>query len=473
MLARRSDGDALLDASKQTSPAEVHGVELVGHNLCGIAVEDTPFFVSLSSLDLSDNEIPFAQLAAFPALRYLTLQCNHLRRIAAAADGGFPVLQKLDLASNNLDAADIETLGKSVGTTLEELDVSANGLVALPPMGRFTALKRLLLSRNRLSGDELWANIALAYSVTHLNLDSNGVESINPLVRAAVNAADAKLVSASGSAYRGPWTYLENLSLADNHISDVGGMDVLLALPSLAELVLRGNPAFAGKSTQDVDALQRIYEAASPPVQLVLGAKSLFEPDLAPPMVKAYAAAAAHHSLVQVEETVQQSRFAIVDDPDLWRILDSDSDEDVALNSPKQQQEDEPAVALPARYELDDDGNYRTPADMRAAYAQLRHALAHPHGFERQPRPKRPPKGGGGRGIADVRALRHAQPARQQKSFSNQNPVASDAEPSTIEAERLASMEATLARMKERAEAMENDLGSAAAAAAAAAVTPA
>ena len=59
--------------------------------------------------------------------------------------------------------------------------------------------------------------------------------------------------------------------------------------------------------------------------------------------------------------------------PELWDILDSSDDDDAFVG------DGDSAAApagLPPRYELNEEGEYRTAADMRAAYNQLRYASA-------------------------------------------------------------------------------------------------
>jgi hypothetical protein len=155
-------------------------------------------------------------------------------------------------------------------------------------------------------------------------------------------------------------------------------------------------------------------------------------------------------SMVTVSDGVGQGEYAT--NPDLWNILDSSDEEDA--DGPDLAVEGKVAyervMALPAKYELDEDGAYRTPADMRAAYHQLRHALSHPGDFERQPKP-RVSKG-------------RVQPSRRhapQHAAATQADAADGSQANTGEglaAERLASMEAMLQRMKERASSMESDL---------------
>lgn len=61
--------------------------------------------------------------------------------------------------------------------------------------------------------------------------------------RAAVDAAEA----ADTGGYRGQWAALQRVDICDNQLSSAGGFEVMLALPSLAEVGVRGNPAFMGR----------------------------------------------------------------------------------------------------------------------------------------------------------------------------------------------------------------------------------
>ena len=55
--------------------------------------------------------------------------------------------------------------------------------------------------------------------------------------------------------------------------------------------------------------------------------------------------------------------------PELWDILDSSDEEDTLAGDGGAAAA---ATGLPPRYELNEDGEYKTAADMRAAYNQLR-----------------------------------------------------------------------------------------------------
>jgi len=55
--------------------------------------------------------------------------------------------------------------------------------------------------------------------------------------------------------------------------------------------------------------------------------------------------------------------------PELWDILDSSDEDDTPAGDGGAAAA---ATRLPPRYELNEDGEYKTAADMRAAYNQLR-----------------------------------------------------------------------------------------------------
>lgn len=57
--------------------------------------------------------------------------------------------------------------------------------------------------------------------------------------------------------------------------------------------------------------------------------------------------------------------------PELWDILDSSDEEDKLVGN--SDAVDGFVAALPPRYELNEEGEYKTAADMRAAYSQLRY----------------------------------------------------------------------------------------------------
>ena len=58
-----------------------------------------------------------------------------------------------------------------------------------------------------------------------------------------MDAAEA----ADTGGYRGQWAALQRIDICDNQLSSAGGFEVMLALPSLAEVGVRGNPAFMGR----------------------------------------------------------------------------------------------------------------------------------------------------------------------------------------------------------------------------------
>ena len=435
---RTLDGDMLLDLCNESSPLDVYGAELSSKHIVGVAMEDAPFFLSLASIDLSDNRVPLDQLATFPALRMLNLQCNGLSQLVIPS-GGFPALEKLDISVNTISSNEISHLAQLQG--LKELDLSGNSLTSLPSLAGFKQLVSLVVANNRLKGDEVFSNMGAAPVLQNLNLEANLFGSLGLLIRCSADAADATVIGG----YRGPWHTLQRLQMGNNRLMDVGGMDVLLALPNLVELGVRGNPAFSAKPTPEIYALRQIFEAAE--VKFVVGAEPLFDMPQ-PKMAQTYKASA--RSMVMVSEGVSQNEYAT--DPSLWNILDSSDEEEAAAaeDSAAALGDSGPVTAMPARYELDEEGAYRTPADMRAAYSQLRHALSHPDDFMRNSKPKK-----AGRGTAPSGPYRGRGSGGEEvmASLGGQEP-----ERTGVAAERLSSMEDMLAQMKLRANAMESEL---------------
>jgi Leucine-rich repeat (LRR) protein len=233
---------------------DVFGADLGGKNITAVAGDDAAFILRLATLDLSDNRVELDQLASFPALRALTLQCNSLRRVGTLPTGAFPQLEKLDLSVNSMPAADLSALAQL--KCLTELDVSSNGLASLPPMSGFKELTTLSASNNRLQGGEVLAKIGAIPKLQNLALQGNSFDSLGLLIRAAADAADAVVTGG----YRGPWHTLAHLDIGNNRITGVGGLDVLLALPALATLVVRGNPAFTCKPSEQIYALRQVSQ---------------------------------------------------------------------------------------------------------------------------------------------------------------------------------------------------------------------
>ena len=53
--------------------------------------------------------------------------------------------------------------------------------------------------------------------------------------------------AADTGGYRGQWAALQRIDLCDNQLGSAGGFEVLLALPSIAEVGVCGNPGFMGR----------------------------------------------------------------------------------------------------------------------------------------------------------------------------------------------------------------------------------
>ena len=167
---RTLDGDMLLDACNENFPGDVYSATLSGRGIDAIATEDAPFFLSLSRLDLSDNRcarppparpasppralspsrararVPFDQLAAFPALRDVTLQCNGLRHLAYP--GGFAVLEvRSARAPPALRAPPRGADPPARRAQVLDLSVNAIGAEGIGALSQLPCLKELDISR--------------------------------------------------------------------------------------------------------------------------------------------------------------------------------------------------------------------------------------------------------------------------------------------------------------------------------------
>ena len=223
-------------------------------------------------------------------------------------------------------------------------------------------------------------------------------------------------------------------------------------------------------------------------MKLVVGAGPLF-PMPQQKMGSAYTTA----PMVTVSDTLQQSEYAT--DPELWDILDSSDDEGEA-GTEGAEGAGAASGALPPRYELNEDGEYKTAADMRAAYNQLRyahaqpgvprasffpsrpvcglrgrHVLEHPHDFMRPPKPAKPGSAAAKSQVRELpRRARRLSPRSRRAAAAQPragSPAAAAAaagaagadEPVDLEAERLSSMEEMLRRMKERTASLDENVG--------------
>ena len=200
------DGDMLLDECHESYPGDVYGSNLRSKNINGVAAEDAPFFISLASLDLSDNAVMFEHTAPFPALRQLVLQCNGISAFTVPAEA-FSRLERLDLSFNHVPEESVAvsaallsrshalvmllagcgggggeadprpslkhrliSQGLAALPNLLELDLSSNSLLFLPDMGGFVKLQKLNAGGNKLRDEAVFDNLAAIPNLVRLCL---------------------------------------------------------------------------------------------------------------------------------------------------------------------------------------------------------------------------------------------------------------------------------------------------------------
>jgi hypothetical protein len=153
--------------------AELRGLDLSGNRLTAVpawlgqldsleqldlsgnritALDGLRWLSRLSALELSDNRLRTLPdgWAAGGRLRWLSLAGNRLTSLVPLAP--LPAVQVLDVARNRLETLE----GLPGAATLRSLDASGNELARLAPgLDRFRALRRLDLSRNRLTADAI------------------------------------------------------------------------------------------------------------------------------------------------------------------------------------------------------------------------------------------------------------------------------------------------------------------------------
>jgi hypothetical protein len=131
------------------------------------------FAAGLRALDLSENRITALPegWARCGRLRWLSLTGNRIDELTALAE--LPAIEVLDVARNRVRSLN----GLPGAATLRSLDASSNLVAELPTeLAAFQALRRLDLSRNRLTGTQL--EVLSDLPLTELFLDWNRIERL-------------------------------------------------------------------------------------------------------------------------------------------------------------------------------------------------------------------------------------------------------------------------------------------------------
>lgn len=106
----------------------------------------------LLASDVVDTRVPFEQLAAFPALRDVSLQCNGLRHLSNP-DRGFAVLEVRKMRACDTPCSQARwhasLMASAVSLCSQVLDLSVNAVAAedIRVLAELPCLKELDISR--------------------------------------------------------------------------------------------------------------------------------------------------------------------------------------------------------------------------------------------------------------------------------------------------------------------------------------
>lgn len=234
------DGFLLLEACGVEFPDEGHRADVSGYAASSVSETDLEYFPRLATLDCSDNCLPLAPFGKLPRLKELRFAANGLERFDwPQGSSAWQRLQVLDVSYNALGVQAVANLAGM--PQLRELDLTGNGLRSLPTheeFGKFPALERLSLERNKLRGDaqDDCGNVCALSGLTRLRELSL---AHNKLTGFPTLDAVAEATKVSETAI---FVELVALNLAWNKIHTEGDVMGLTLLPKLEHLALYGNP---------------------------------------------------------------------------------------------------------------------------------------------------------------------------------------------------------------------------------------
>jgi hypothetical protein len=267
-------------------------LDLSGCSLEYVIEDDMTMFKNLSTLNVSENFIPFAKLGLLPGLKKLNFSCNRLGYLDLEVDGRFKTLESLDLSHNQVtDAALIvlATLPK-----LQYLDLSKNRLKRVTPfihdmdhwrdrviefilpeevvsslnvtvskkksleqlyididnysgVSGFLALETLVLDSNPLGIEtqNFWRVLGRMPNLKNLNVNRTMIQSLRPLITESWNlkTGDEILLNITETIpkYKG-FFKLENLHATHNLMKTLDDIIGFLFLPCIKKIYLEGNP---------------------------------------------------------------------------------------------------------------------------------------------------------------------------------------------------------------------------------------
>eukprot|EP01112_Ceratiomyxa_fruticulosa_P022862 TRINITY_DN8510_c0_g1_i1.p1 TRINITY_DN8510_c0_g1~~TRINITY_DN8510_c0_g1_i1.p1 ORF type:complete len:562 (+),score=130.30 TRINITY_DN8510_c0_g1_i1:198-1688(+) len=232
------DGYLLLEASGESDPEFSKAGKLVRRNLTRVEVQDLALFVSLTSLDLTDNQLTtLSDFILLPAIKQLSLCCNGITQISPLPTNSFSSLQILDLSHNSIQA---ETLQYLQNTPLTTLNLTSNDLKILPTSLQLPiTLNTLILDHNFLTPQCLTPLSSLPQLKT-LGLN------YNKLKKWKVSETEENQLS---------FENLEELGLCNNTFSSWENIRPLFSLPKLAKVYMWENPILS-KMPWDSDKIQ-------------------------------------------------------------------------------------------------------------------------------------------------------------------------------------------------------------------------
>ncbi|OQV23176.1 hypothetical protein BV898_02910 [Hypsibius exemplaris] len=220
-----------------------------------------PFRSNIQSLELENNRLKLDEttFAEFPRLRSLSLKSNGLRTFNSAVLRGLTQLNQLDLSCNPLTLIDRNTFSE-LSSQLNHLDLSwcqlrpfTDATAPVVTNDAFEGLKSvsvLIMSNGFLRETILpKLNRLPAKNLAILNLDNNGIRSLNPRDLSTLTIGSLSLrnnqmqqllwqnISFSGN---GNWAQLHSLDLSDNQITSLEEIDTR-GLTGLSTLRLERN----------------------------------------------------------------------------------------------------------------------------------------------------------------------------------------------------------------------------------------
>ena len=243
----------ILYANHVRSPAEVAVCKVNGYGLRHVDPDALDEFINLVHLDVSENPLPFPELAVFTRLQSLEMAACALRN-AVVPPGAFATLTTLDVSYNMLSAGAIVAFGAL--TALEYLDISANDLYELPMAmsglrvrsgdtstsrtPSFPALQTLVADGNHFTGLTCFPALAGLKTLRHLSLARNRIDFVPHLV------PDTPAAPRDPSAV--PFIALQVLVVTQNRIADSDDVVEVAQWPQLKEVHLWGNPLTQSRS---------------------------------------------------------------------------------------------------------------------------------------------------------------------------------------------------------------------------------